>query len=263
MPPRSCIVHRPRWRVENGTVLADLAHVLARWRLPDVSRLGRPELGTMNETWLIHHATGGAVLRRHRSCDLEAVRFEHTVIEHVRRAELPVPALIPSQTGDTVVQQKGRLYTLYSLEPGEHPQRGRAGAARAYAAGEMLGRLHSALASLDGGPDDTGGPGTTQATEHGFDELERAARSGHWPIGSCAISSWEVSSTRCERSPVMTSMRSSARGLRIQRTRSGPSGRAPSYGRAFRGRHEGVAASRTSLHRPLPDGRQRRAFDVN
>ena len=131
----------------------------------------------MNETWVVQHAAGGGVLRRHRSTELEAVRFEHKVINHVRASGLPVPHLLPCKVGDSVVEYGGRLYTLYSLEPGEHAERGRAGERRACAAGETLAHVHRALATLDGGPDDTDAPSSAPGTVERFDELERRVRS--------------------------------------------------------------------------------------
>lgn len=161
------------------------ADVLAAWGIDGVDSVDVPSLGTMNETWLVTCSLGRVVLRRHRRSDRDSVAFEHQVIEHARTRGIPCPAVILTLRAERIVERGGHLHSLYSWEPGAHAPRGRAGPRRAFAAGQMLARIHDALKTVSDAPDDGDGPGDLAETYDRIRQLEdalscRAVRGPEW-----------------------------------------------------------------------------------
>lgn len=118
--------------------------LLERWGLNGPFSVESPELGSMNETWLIRHQRGRVVLRRHRTTERDDVVREHAVMDHVRR-RVRTPELLANVDGDRIVAVGGHLHSLYSWEPGEHPMRASTGPAKAFNAGATLALIHESL----------------------------------------------------------------------------------------------------------------------
>ncbi len=120
--------------------------MLDAWRLEPVRQVEPTALGTMNETFVVTTASRRLVLRRHRRRDRPAVEREHEVIGHARRRGVPSPAALLAPGGTPLVEHAGRLHSLFAYAPGHQVTRDRLTAGHARSMGEMLARLHVALA---------------------------------------------------------------------------------------------------------------------
>lgn len=154
--------------------MPSVPELLGAWGIRSIDSIEVPQLGTMNETWLVRHPNGRVVLRRHRVRDRRAVASEHEVIDHVRAMGIPCPRLVPTPAGARIVDIDGRLHSLYSWEPGSHAPRNLAGPRRSRAAGVMLARIHDALSSLPAGL-----AGALQRDEHTYAVVDTYRRIEH------------------------------------------------------------------------------------
>ncbi|HEY2175302.1 MAG TPA: phosphotransferase [Mycobacteriales bacterium] len=123
-----------------------LRAVLDAWRLEPVGDVTPTALGTMNETFVVTTPVRRLVLRRHRRTDRSLVEREHDVIGYARDHGIPAPAAIPTPAGDRVVDHAGRLYSLFSYAPGRQVARDDLTPEHAQSMGDMLARVHLALA---------------------------------------------------------------------------------------------------------------------
>ena len=126
------------------TVVED---VLQHWQVIP-RQVSRPDLGTMNEIYLVDTEDGRLVLRGHRRPDRAAVEFEHAAMDTARAAQVPAPKPLCSATGDVVVAHERRWWSLLTWMAGDQPARGTHTSEQANAMGAMLGRVHIALESL-------------------------------------------------------------------------------------------------------------------
>jgi Ser/Thr protein kinase RdoA (MazF antagonist) len=126
--------------------VGQLHAVLDAWRLEPVEGIAPTALGTMNETFVVTTAVRRLVLRRHRRTERSLVDREHDVIGHARDHGIPAPAAIPTPAGDRVVDHAGRLYSLFSFAPGRQVARDDLIPEHARSMGDMLARVHLALA---------------------------------------------------------------------------------------------------------------------
>ena len=129
------------------------AHILERWDVPRHPSVRVPQLGAMNETWLLEWPRERAVLRRHRRSARGEVEFEHRVLAHARSGGVPCPAVILTAQGGSLVEQDGRFYSLYTWAPGSQVLRGHLDAEHAQSMGRMLALTHSVLADMAYGPE--------------------------------------------------------------------------------------------------------------
>jgi Ser/Thr protein kinase RdoA (MazF antagonist) len=127
--------------------------VLENWDIPEHPLVRAPQLGAMNETWLLQWPGERAVLRRHRRSSRTEVEFEHRVLAHARSGGVPCPAVIPTGRGGSLVEDGGRFYGLYTWAPGSQVLRGHLDAEHARSMGMMLALTHSVLAHMTGGPE--------------------------------------------------------------------------------------------------------------
>ncbi len=135
-------------------IVLDPVALLDAWELP-VSRALRPAaFGLNNRTYFVETPAGVYVLRVYQNTgDVARVRYEHAVLERVRRARLPfaVPRPLPARSGDTLARLAGPerelLAALFPLIPGRRPEPGSVTQARA--AGAALGELDEALRLID------------------------------------------------------------------------------------------------------------------
>ena len=129
------------------------SQVLENWDIPEHHSARVPQLGAMNETWLLEWPGERAVLRRHRRSVRAEVEFEHRVLAHARSGGVPCPAVIPTGRGGSLVEDDGRFYSLYTWAPGSQVPRGQLDAEHAQSMGTMLALTHLVLADMVGGPE--------------------------------------------------------------------------------------------------------------
>ena len=141
------------WPRDDRRVSDFPSQVLENWDIPEHPSVRAPQLGAMNETWLLEWPGERAVLRRHRRLARAEVEFEHRVLAHARSGGVPCPAVIPTGRGSSLVEDGGRFYSLYTWAPGSQVLRGHLDAEHARSMGTMLALTHSVLADLAGGPE--------------------------------------------------------------------------------------------------------------
>ena len=113
----------------------------------------RAELGTMSEVWLVECDDSRLALRGHRAQDWWRVEFEHLVMATARRASIPAPLALRSLDNQVAVRDSGRWWSLLVWIDGHQPERGSHSDSQAESMGQMLSRIHSALAAVPRGPD--------------------------------------------------------------------------------------------------------------
>lgn len=116
------------------------------WHLDPITGVERATSGTMNATYLVQTNSGSVVLRGHHRPDRAWIDHELDVISHARRRGVPVPATIPTVTGDLIAEHDGTCYTLCSVAPGHQLPRSELRPAHARAMGAQLAAIHHALA---------------------------------------------------------------------------------------------------------------------
>ncbi len=125
----------------------DARGALREWQI-DAASVERTPPGTMNETFFVTTSDGNLVLRRHRTKDVDRLRWERRVIEHVRCRGVAAPALIPAASGATTVQFEGELWSLFERVGGGHVGRDDLTVDQARAMGGALAEVHDALSNL-------------------------------------------------------------------------------------------------------------------
>lgn len=137
--------------------MPDALHdVLSEWRLGPVRAVDRTASGMMNETFVVTTAERRVVLRRHRRTRLAQIEYEHEVIAHARARGVPTPAALITPGGDRIVERDGVYYSLFAFARGHQVARDQLPLSYARAMGEMLGRLHHALADFPATPGQVG-----------------------------------------------------------------------------------------------------------
>lgn len=149
------------------TVVED---VLRYWRVIPL-QVATPDLGTMNEIYLVDTEDGRLVLRGHRRRDRAAVEFEHAAMDTARAARVPAPMPLSSATGSRVVAHEGRWWSLLTWMAGNQPERGTHTPEQANAMGAMLGRVHVVLESLPSPAQPPRSAGPTAETVRRAEEL--------------------------------------------------------------------------------------------
>lgn len=124
----------------------DFAAIAAEYGLGPVDSVSRPASGTMNETSLLRIGAGTVVLRRHRRTDRARVQREHQVMGFARERGIPVPAAFVTRNGDPLVFHSGRWHSIFAFAPGQEVAASDLTPARTRAMGQMLARIHLALA---------------------------------------------------------------------------------------------------------------------
>jgi Ser/Thr protein kinase RdoA (MazF antagonist) len=152
------------------------SQVLRAWGLANPLSINVPGSGTMNETWLLKWADRQAVLRRHRRLDRPSIDFEHTVLAHVKDGGIPCPTVIPTRSGEQIVEHQGRFYSLSTWAPGTQVARGQIGPSQALCMGSTLARIHAVLVDVIGGPDANDPPIPLDATLERLDRLNQLAK---------------------------------------------------------------------------------------
>ena len=160
----------PDWTPLTGD---EVGAVLARYGLPagrDLAASGTvpaatPRTGTvvawssprpMSAAGLVRHRTGTVFVKRHHVRVRSAAQLaaEHAFATHLRASGLPVPAVLRTTAGRTVVAEGDFVYEVHEVAPGIDLYRDAMswtpylGPGHARAAGAALARLHQAAAGF-------------------------------------------------------------------------------------------------------------------
>lgn len=128
-------------------VADDVLAVLANWQLGEVSAVHPCPLGTMNETFIVTTSDRLAVLRQHRLSRCRSmVEREHALMDHARERGVPCPEVLCARSGGRLIEEAGRLYSVFEHAPGRQVRRGDLIAAQASSLGRALAHLHDAIA---------------------------------------------------------------------------------------------------------------------
>jgi Ser/Thr protein kinase RdoA (MazF antagonist) len=106
----------------------------------------------MNDTWLIDLGDRRRVLRRHRRTGRDEVEFEHAVMAAARAGGVPCPETFTARNGSALVEDGGRLHSLYSWAPGVQRTRQELSPAHAASTGATLALTQIALHEHSNGP---------------------------------------------------------------------------------------------------------------
>lgn len=94
--------------------------VLAHYDLGELKQVTHAGEGNVNETVFIQTTYGRFVLRRNQQQMSErAHRHRHSLIAHLYEHNFPVPALIPTRDGETMLKLDGSLYEVQIFVEGK------------------------------------------------------------------------------------------------------------------------------------------------
>jgi Ser/Thr protein kinase RdoA (MazF antagonist) len=127
--------------------LSALQEVADAFELGAVTRVQVVPEGLMNRNWRVTTVTGARAVKQVLDVDAAAARRQHRATAALARIGLPVPA--PVKAGDdTVAVVDGAAYAVLPWVDGVHRRGPALTVAEAAALGELLARLHSALAEV-------------------------------------------------------------------------------------------------------------------
>ena len=127
------------------TLSAQDQRVLSSWRLGPILSTEIPPTGTVNRTVLLQTANGAYAFRAYHRPDLSRVLGEHTALRHAAAQGIPVCPPVPLPNGETVVEQGGSLFALFSGASGQQIGRHSLSFQEVAAAGRCLARIHRAF----------------------------------------------------------------------------------------------------------------------
>ena len=92
----------------------ELRRVLGYYDLGKLRAARRIRRGFINENWNLETTLGHYFLkRRHPHLrQLDVIRAQHALVEHLRRAGFPAPAIIPTSCGETLLTLDDELYEI-------------------------------------------------------------------------------------------------------------------------------------------------------
>lgn len=97
----------------------EVVRILSHYDLGELRTFTTAMRGYVNQTAFIQTDEGSFVLRRsHRRLNEESQRYRHRLINTLTAHNFPVPALMPTRTGDTLLTLDGRYCELMEFIPG-------------------------------------------------------------------------------------------------------------------------------------------------
>ncbi|PRP94171.1 N-acetylhexosamine 1-kinase [Enhygromyxa salina] len=126
-----------------------LAEVLGHWGLAD-AEVAPCGSGLINSTYAVTESSGRRRILQRVSTIFDPA-IHHNILavtEHLERAGLATPRLVPTQSGDAWLDRGAGVWRLQSAIEGVSFN-ALADAGQARVAGELVGRWHAALADLD------------------------------------------------------------------------------------------------------------------
>ena len=123
----------------------EIKRVLRNYDLGELKSARRIERGFVNENWIIETTQGRYFLkRRHPDLrDTELIIFQHALISYLRHLGFPVPEILSTAGGDTLVVLDGDFYEIQEVIEGSCYQRNKA--AHLQEAAVKLGNYHACV----------------------------------------------------------------------------------------------------------------------
>ncbi len=107
--------------------------------------------GRMNRNWRLDCDRGRFALKELVDADPATARRNLGLLDHLAEAGVPVPRAVPTAEGDTLAEIDGHAYYATSWVTGEHLTGADMTSAQAEHMGEVIGRIHRALADTRAG----------------------------------------------------------------------------------------------------------------
>lgn len=152
---------------------SDITRVMDLYDLGRLRNVTQARRGFVNETAFLHTDRGRFVMRRsHRRLSEAALRYRHRLITWLINHDFPAPDIIPSRTGETLVELSGRFYEVRAFVEGGDFDPSRPG--QLVSVGAILARYHEAVRGFQR-PSDISEPRYSPQTILGLTErlLER------------------------------------------------------------------------------------------
>ncbi|GAA3348709.1 phosphotransferase [Amorphoplanes nipponensis] len=131
------------------TLAAPLAGCIAeRFGLGRVLSCQQIPQGLMNPNWRMTTTTGSYAIKQLHDRPAETVRDVHQVLPRLAEHGIPVPLPRTTTQGDTVLGLNGQWYSASDWLPGTHLHGHDLTMTACAQLGELIGRLHDALASV-------------------------------------------------------------------------------------------------------------------
>lgn len=103
----------------------EIQRVLNFYNLGELKTTRRVDLGAVNDNWVIETVRGRYFLkRRHPELkNAELIRGQHELIQHLRQLGFPAPAVIATQSGETILILNGEFYEIQEYIEGQPYER--------------------------------------------------------------------------------------------------------------------------------------------
>jgi homoserine kinase type II len=100
--------------------MEELRRVLTHYDLGDLGAARQVERGFVNENWELETTRGRYFLkRRHpRLRNRDVIGAQHALVEHLRQAGFPAPAILPAVNGKTILALDDELYEIQAYIEG-------------------------------------------------------------------------------------------------------------------------------------------------
>ena len=121
----------------------DLAYVLRQFSIGKIKNVVKSKRGSRRSPKLRITTTDGEYLLKRRAIgkdDLEQVSISHAIQEHLCSEQFPVPGLVLTSEGKTIVRNEGRIYELFNYVNGFRFDYSNS---QALEAGRVLGLFHN------------------------------------------------------------------------------------------------------------------------
>jgi homoserine kinase type II len=141
----------------HAAVANKLYQALDHYDLGELMTAQQVKRGFVNENWIVRTPQGQYFLKhRHpHLCDPNVIHAQHALIEHLRRANFPAPAVIPTANGETLLVLDDEFYEIHEHIEGTFYDH--ANSAHLQEAASMLGAYHARVRGF--APQALRGPG--------------------------------------------------------------------------------------------------------
>ncbi|MBM7787061.1 phosphotransferase [Tenggerimyces flavus] len=122
-----------------------MREVAGAFGLGDVLAVAYLPNGMMNRNWRVETSSGTYAIKQLRDVEPDPARRQHDTIDQLAAAGLPVPRVVRTGEGDSVVEVDGLSYAASQWMVGEHREGATLAIAECVELGGLLGVLHHEL----------------------------------------------------------------------------------------------------------------------